>query len=107
MAGTSEFEVTLLFRLVSGAFRARLTFADDFIEVAPTAPWPMSRFRAFRTTRVTAPDVVAVEGDTPSRRGLRVRTGSGLLDPFVLVPTRRQQRADIHAAVITHGYVLE
>jgi hypothetical protein len=104
--GASEFEVTLFFRLVNGPFRGRLTVADDYIEVAPTAPWPLSKLRAFRTTRVTAPDVAVVEGDAPSRRGLRVRTASGLLDRFVLVPTCRHQRADLHAAMVAHGYVL-
>jgi hypothetical protein len=107
MPAASEFEMTLLFRRVNGPFRVRLTVADDFIEVAPAVPWPFSRLRAFRATRVAAPDVAAVEGDAPSRRGVRVRTASGLLDRFVLVPTRRHQRADIHAAVIAHGSVLE
>ena len=106
MAEPSQFDLGLRFRSVSGPFSALLTVDDDFIEVRPDVPFPLSRLRWFQSARAERADITSVRGDRWSRAGLRVETLSGRLDRFVLVPATGRQRDDLHRAIAAHGYTL-
>lgn len=106
MGEQSQFDLGLQLRSVRGPFSALLTVDDDFIEVRPEAPFPLSRLRWFRPARAERADVTSVRGDRRSRAGMRIETRSGRLDRFVLIPGTAGEREDLHRVIRAHGYTV-
>ena len=98
-----SFPATLGFRWVRGPFGVEVLISNDFVELAPRG---LLGRMFLETQRAGRSDVIAVEKDTRRRGGLRIRTTTGALDRFVVIPDTAGQRRAMHAAFEAHGYPL-